>query len=267
MKDSSFMLNEAGSRGGAIFAYADSRVDLRRSKFLNNRAESGGALSITTNYNAAAVNYKQVLDECVLSGNNATLGGAIEAMGEPAIVVRSSQLSRNSADDSGGGMYFYDGAVLEMEGSAMLHNTARVNGGSCLIEASAASLLNVFVLDSTAGENGGGIHFAGKASTGTVIGSTFGRCNATKVGWKSTVFDQPYHHHQHHHHSTDPSTTTAIPLKNGGCIAVDNDVDSLTIDSTDFNGCLSHEQGGAVHASGETSLVVSDSSFTNCEVP
>ena len=101
-------------------------------------------------------------------------------------------------------MYFYDGAVLEMEGSSMLHNTARVNGGSCLIEASAASLLNVFVLDSTAGENGGGIHFAGKASTGTVIGSTFGRCNATKVGWKSTVFDQPPT-------ITTTTTTTTLP--------------------------------------------------------
>ena len=44
-----------------------------------------------------------------------------------------------------------------------------------------------------------------------------------------------------------------------------NDVESLTIDSTDFNGCLSHEQGGVVHASGETILAVSNTKFRDCE--
>ena len=102
---------------------------------------SGGLAQGTFPLNAGGGIYNDhstvTLNSCTLSGNSASLGGAIFtnalASGAGTLTLNNSTVSYNSADNSGGGI-FSDGADLgnanlAVNSSTLNGNTAIVSGG------------------------------------------------------------------------------------------------------------------------------------------
>jgi uncharacterized repeat protein (TIGR01451 family) len=105
------------SNGGAI-RHAGQQLILRRSTIRDSRAGVGGGISAggTT-----------LIEASTLTGNSASLGGALDLPGGDA-TVRNSTLSGNSASNTGGAIYL-TGATLNLEQSTLSANTAPNGGG------------------------------------------------------------------------------------------------------------------------------------------
>jgi predicted outer membrane repeat protein len=91
-------------RGGGLYAFGETQVEVSRCLFSKNRCERGGAL-------AAGDNAKLVVDRCMFSDNDATLGGAVWVSDTAEVTIRSSSFVSNRASHpTGGEALFVTGA-------------------------------------------------------------------------------------------------------------------------------------------------------------
>lgn len=132
LEDSVLTGNTATIAGGALWTYGGAQpgiaVTIRRTRFTGNHGDlGGGAIS--------ALDNTLTLEDSVLSGNDATDGGALWADGfRSTVTIRRSQLNGNVASHVGGAIYNEDtGGVFTIEDSTISGNRANgtgSNGGS-----------------------------------------------------------------------------------------------------------------------------------------
>ncbi len=104
VEDCVFEGNQADQfRGGGVYAFGETTVELCRCLFVNNRCERGGAL-------AAGESAKLLVDRCLFCDNDATLGGALWVSDTAEATLRSSTfVSNRAAHPTGGEALFVTG--------------------------------------------------------------------------------------------------------------------------------------------------------------
>ena len=142
IRNSRFIENEAGSRGGAISA--DDISEISNSHFEGNRTGSSDGGAIEADDITLIDNSDFILNE---SGED---GGAVEA--DDIGVIQFSTFSRNVADDEGGAIEADDiGLILD---SNFLNNHARRDGGAIESDDIASIEESVFTENTSTGEGG-----------------------------------------------------------------------------------------------------------------
>jgi len=108
-----------------------------------------------------------VIEDCVITGNQADFGGGILGPSEGMLTVLRSTISSNHADQAGGGIYLLDGNIEQVE---LYDNSCTVSGGGLYHYQNALTLTDVSITDNAA-EWGGGIRAWEDSieATGTVI--------------------------------------------------------------------------------------------------
>jgi hypothetical protein len=137
------------------------------------------------------------VSDCTLSGNSASLGGAIFSSsmdgGTAALTVNNTTINNNAAGYAGGGIFsgggFLDGApagsaTVVVSNSAITNNSAVNYGGGILsdgLAGNAALTLNTSVLDGNSAGFGGGLYNNGDSgvSTATLTNSTLSNNTAS----------------------------------------------------------------------------------------
>lgn len=152
--------------GGGIYQAENASLTLINSSVINNTAEGGGGI-----YNKGGT---VVIEESTISGNNATdwYGGIFS---EGSLTIRSSEISENTADGNGGGIYFgFSGGTLNIESSKINNNSAE-NGAGIFVyvhkQSSATSSLSVVdshISGNQASNDGGGVYI-GLDSSGEIV--------------------------------------------------------------------------------------------------
>ena len=192
LEDSVLTGNTATSAGGALWTYGGAQpgiaVTIRRTEFTGNHGGSrGGAIS--------ALDNTLTLEDSVLSGNDATDGGALWADGfRSTVTIRRSQLTGNVASRLGGAIYNEDtGGVFTIEDSTISGNRANgtgsnhgSGGGVYFYDPDDSVLISRSTIsDNIAAGGGGGIflyNIDGGAATLTIENSTISGNTAANGG-------------------------------------------------------------------------------------
>ncbi|HZN57215.1 MAG TPA: right-handed parallel beta-helix repeat-containing protein, partial [Planctomycetota bacterium] len=161
--------------GGGITVRAGG-VICRNCLFLNNKAESGGALSVRPNLIASHVE----LIDCTLLANAASgEGGAVSSPAGTLILTRCRLLG-NSARGSGGGLANAGDAVLS--NCLFSGNTARLGAGAANLSSGMLTIRSSTLSGNAAEELGGGLYHAGDGAsvvTSSILWGNTSSCGAT----------------------------------------------------------------------------------------
>jgi filamentous hemagglutinin family protein len=186
--------NTANNRGGGIYNYLNSRVNVSSSTLSSNSASFGGGIAnrgILTVSNTSLLsgntassqgggifnNNSVTVSGSTLSGNSATSGGGI--FNFSTVTVSNSTLSSNIASNQGGAIYNYLGSSVGVSNSTLSSNSASVRGGG-IANRGTLTVSNTSTLSSnTAGSQGGGIF---NTNSVTVSDSTLSGNSATRGG-------------------------------------------------------------------------------------
>jgi hypothetical protein len=121
-----FTDNTAATSRGAMFLEREQVVEIYDSSLTGNQATMGGAIA-TTSGNSLS------LQRVLLSGNTAASGGALNVQGD--LFCRNCGLSNNTATSQGGAVVGGTGSQLVITNSSCSSNTCKGNGG-CVFSAS-----------------------------------------------------------------------------------------------------------------------------------
>ncbi len=194
--DSTFESNLMPFGSGALYTPDDPSVEVRRSRFIANQAESsggaieaGGPLLITdstftantaseggairTSYNKGL---RRIVDSTFVCNQSFNSGGAISA-GMLDLDGRDLEIERSTF--AGNVTYFGSGGALSLVGtegritnSIFMGNAAALDGGGLYGDRSVVDLANVTVSQNAAGRIGGGLRsILGRVSGGISVGS------------------------------------------------------------------------------------------------
>jgi predicted outer membrane repeat protein len=178
--------------GGALIAFGSTFISNVR--FTNNRASSGGALTIingatvqidgsqfdaNTSTNEAGAIFLDggaslTLNDSTLNGNNAGNGGAVNSAG--TFTVRRSTFAGNTSGFNGGALRLFGTATIS---DSTISGNSAVNGGGGLISHGSTTLTNVTIANNSSLDAGGAQFFEGTASLRNV---TVARNTATRSG-------------------------------------------------------------------------------------
>lgn len=153
-EDCQFVGNQAGTEGGAIYAY-EPNVRITNCVFTaNTSARNGGAVS----------------------RDAATAGGILE--------IYNSLLTGNTASNGGGAVYSVNGTILTIWGSTMASNVAGTAGGAFYssMMSSNALVCNSTLCHNQAGYGGGGYHWSNGGKMINIYNSTIWANSATTNG-------------------------------------------------------------------------------------
>ncbi len=161
------ILYDSAAAGGSLtlnhLTVSNGRVT---SSVCNSRQAGGGICILAANLN---------LSSSTLSGNSASLGGAITSFG--SVTLTNSTLSGNSAF-FGGGIYIYAGAgSVTLTNSTLSGNSAAIKGGGLYSRSGGVTLINTTLSDNSAPNNKGGGIYSNNAittSNSIVAGNTGG---------------------------------------------------------------------------------------------
>lgn len=137
--------NEAGDDGGGFFAdaRADTKLDISRSVFFDNRAiGEGGAL----------FSDRADLSESTVYSNTAEYGGGVFV--ENHFSGYNSTISGNSAQNYGGGILLEDG-TLDLNAMTIVSNSADIGGGIYIDTNTTADVQKTLLANNTATSNDG----------------------------------------------------------------------------------------------------------------
>ena len=195
--------------GGGICTYGSS-VSITDSNVRGNTASYGGGLYVhTTTLTVRGSN---------LSDNSASFGGGIRAY-ESSLDLSETSLLNNSATDDyskGGGIYltsptgttieacsfeansaWQGGAIYQLGGAVcsvgecrLVGNHAHADGGALLVAVADALLVDLEVLENTAGNNGAGLHFGDSVINvlcSTISGNVSSGQGAGILCWQNTT--------------------------------------------------------------------------------
>lgn len=159
-----FINGDAGAEsGGAVYVNGDLLVT--DSVFINNTAKSGGAIALTGDLS---------LVNTQVSGNSADLYGGGIYSSDGDIVIRNSTLSENDSAHTGGGIHTVSGDIT-INDSILSYNTSDAFGGAVISSIGAITLTGTSLLDNSTGDLGGGIFtFSGDVTIkdGVLSGNT-----------------------------------------------------------------------------------------------
>lgn len=146
--------NNSSWKGGAIYL-SRAQMDFDDVSFVNNNAESGGAIHTDSSTQASS------FDNCLFLGNTAKQGGAIANRKKDDILnavetkVSGTSFIRNTAD-TGGAVYINDGIFHMGPGSIMTLNGAQ-KGGGVYFDAQTSGIFTVGDKVSIKGNTGGNV--------------------------------------------------------------------------------------------------------------
>ncbi|HEV7731219.1 MAG TPA: choice-of-anchor Q domain-containing protein [Candidatus Binatia bacterium] len=194
VEDSTFESNLMPFGAGALYTPDGASVEIRRSRFIANQAESGGGAlvaggpllisdstfvansgsnggAIETSFNAGL---RRIVDSTFVCNQSINDGGAVYARatdfdGRDLEIERSTFAGNVSYFGSGGALSLV-AAEAEITNSTFMGNAAALDGGGVYSDRSVVDLANVTVAQNTAGRIGGGL----QNMSGRVNGSTVG---------------------------------------------------------------------------------------------
>ena len=143
-----------GSKGGAIYAAADTYVTMTNVSVLNSRAASnGGGGGVYTKGGLVGAN-------SLFAGNHAGAGAAIYAKGGTVSLVNTT-ITQNTAFYSGGAITTFAGADIHLYGSTVTGNSALNGGGIYQSNNSNLTMVNTVVAGNTSNNVSNNDIFAG----------------------------------------------------------------------------------------------------------
>ncbi len=164
ISDSTFMGNLAQrSYGGALYTEGDYsgpvRLDISGSDFMYNEANNdGGAIWAKRMYDEV------LIDSSTFDLNEARSGGALGFNQQILFTGTHLDVSSNTANNSGGGLYAQDAVLIMLVDSKVRGNRAKTSQGGGvyavgLDETYPAKFLRVTVADNSSALEGGGVHY------------------------------------------------------------------------------------------------------------
>ena len=201
---------DKGSQGGGIVSYGSKDITLDNTLVTDNSADSGAGLyCLSTNgthivlknnthidaniANAGGGLYLyslrkdapiqfDLLDSFICENKTNTNGGGVFAYNGVVINAKNSSISNNSATGWAGGVLAYEGVTLKAENTKFLGNTAAAAGGILLWPNSSATLDNSEVSGNKATGNGGGVYVYDATCSLTASNGTVFRENTAASG-------------------------------------------------------------------------------------
>lgn len=169
--DTKMYNNTANTIGGAIYTNPNSNVEIIRSEFISNKADTGGAATISEGSSINIVNTLFQLNNALAATENNVGGGALVISGAGTTSISNSRFINNSAVRRAGAMYVGKDNSLTLEDSLFENNTANgqlaLNGsaGAIVVENGAyVSIKNTNFNDNSARNKGGAIYINRGAS-------------------------------------------------------------------------------------------------------
>ena len=170
--------NEASGHGGGMSCFESSPA-LTDCSISDNAAGQGGGGGLYLSMSYATIS------ECIIENNAASsMGGGIYSVGRwSSLVLSSSKVIGNTADESGGGITVSGNASITK--CTFMGNKAKNNGGAIFISASFTNvtLTNSIISENTCGNSGGGLScdsFANVTLTNSIISEN--RCGNSGGG-------------------------------------------------------------------------------------
>ncbi|GIK73179.1 MAG: hypothetical protein BroJett021_21670 [Chloroflexota bacterium] len=126
IEESTFLNNVGYGGGGALYLAPNTRTEIRRSRLIGNRTE----LSVDHNFIGGAIDNHGdlVIEDSLVSENQATDGAGIFSGGQGSLTLRRSTVSQNQARGGGGGLLLFPGVSL-IENSTISGNRATIGAG------------------------------------------------------------------------------------------------------------------------------------------
>ncbi|MBX7103784.1 MAG: hypothetical protein K1X57_06870 [Gemmataceae bacterium] len=159
-----FIGNTTNTNGGAVghLGGANGVLNLVNCTFQGNTAPvAGGAISLNNGF--ASTPAKLNIIDSVLSGNSASIGGAIYFVGVADVTITRSTLTANSASDGAGlftlGAFANPASTVRIDSSALINNTAFRGAGLLVQGRTALTIDNSTVSGNRTGNYGAGIAF------------------------------------------------------------------------------------------------------------
>jgi hypothetical protein len=236
--------NNEGAGGGAIQKYyGDADLTIADVVLTGNFADNdGGAVRLY------ATDGTVTIRDSVISNNVAgSDGGALCANGDGALVLtlNNVEISGNTADDDGGGLYFYNGTLTIVDSTISGNTADDDDGGGIRLEDGTLTIVDSTISGNTAGDDGGGIKF--EDGTLTISDTTIAGNTALYDGGGIWSYNSSL---------TISDTTIAgnTALYDGGGIWSYNS--SLTISDTTISGNAAGDDGGGMDFDDGTLTIV-----------
>ncbi len=157
--------NEAVSYGGGIYCKNTDDHTIYDVSFSNNTANYGGGI--------ACYSTDPTLRSVELTDNTANInGGGLYCSNYCFIDIAQSQIHSNNATYDGGGAYFLT-SHPDIDTTTFIDNTAGRGAGGIYFNGANAALNKVQISDNTASEKGGGIYCYNSSTLGLVDVSVF----------------------------------------------------------------------------------------------
>ena len=199
-----FERNSAGSVGGAVMGIFYTKVHIDETRFIDNRANTGGATAIhketflLVSYCHFGDNSAKLGGGAIIGMKNVTLeihgtnftennakskhGGAINVQQNSSLTISLCLFERNSAGSSGGAIMGSVNIKVSTEEIKFIGNRAKYGGATAVSKESILLVSDCQFRDNTAKLSGGVIVSKGAGSTVEINNSTFVRNNASANG-------------------------------------------------------------------------------------
>lgn len=172
------LLSISGNHASRVFSFSGSiQIELSGLTIKDGQSSTGGAI-----FNNDAT---LLINDCVFTGNSATVGGAILSDGEQSsLQIRRSTFTDNHADWTGGAIHLENsGRNFDIEQSTISGNTAADGAGLFI----GVTTSDVFISSSTlsgnvASGNGGGLFLTDNYDTVILVNCTISGNQATDGG-------------------------------------------------------------------------------------
>ena len=205
--NSNFENNLSGDNGGGLYRnnngapVVGETLTVENSRFLGNRAVSGGGLFVGVGAGEATVNNsvfrenqafqqggglrllegRALVESTDFTNNRSAYGGGIDLSGGAVATLRSSELVGNEAAIQGGGIRVDSTSALNVESSTLANNQAGEEGGG-LFNSGTVEAVNATIHANVALLNGGAIASLSPGSTTTLRNNTISENRSVGTG-------------------------------------------------------------------------------------
>lgn len=231
------------TNGGAIYAGAV-RMTIDNTVFRANTSNKYGGVMYVTDTNGLEDSYEVIIRNSVIEGNTATTrAGAIYASGGARIYIANTDITANSSKD--GGVFYLNGAYLEMNGCTAQSNNATGSGAVIYALGGAEVLLNnVTAQNNTASTYAGFAYFieATLSMYNSTVSGNSAQSNGGAIYAKDGAILNLY--------NTEFSENTSG--ENGGALFVYTNLTNSVIHSCTFTGNNGASFGGGAYISNKS---------------
>jgi hypothetical protein len=273
--------------GGALKVYGDGQFTIQNVNFLQNYANTGGAVFISGSTIGVSIM------GCTFQANYADQnGGAISLDGDNRnVTIVDSTLTDNQAGNLGGAVFIgYYNENIDLRSLTIDGGQASFGGAVLLMQGNRqVTIANTEVTSCSAINFGGAVYLLADNIDITVSDSVFADCSAQaggavfmhqdneQISFARTQFDTCSARGDHggaislymgnsHVNVTDSSFTDCTANVNGGALYMNSMNTHINIAGTNFSSCSAAQFGGALFVESRSSdIAVADSQFEHCE--